>query len=349
VPGSSERLRLPNPQAPDTLPVAARGGRDDRISGIRFDLLAHGVPRGATITRFVLTIAEGNETDERSEQPEFNNDKKVIEACPITSGWTQGAAELWKDRPQTRGDGCVVGVRHKARPPTWTFDLTALARDWARNPFLHNDGVMFVPVMRGTQPGHRTWQVNLKIPSRDDPKTKQVDEYQRTRGRTSVTITFTRPEPRNQTGSGGFGGSGSGSGTVNGGSNPFGAPIGGGGSGTVKGGSNPPPPFPTPAPTPTAGGGGGSDGTTLTSPPPIPTVRFPWYAWVLLPVAILCLAAVRSVLFEQTRAGVRPNGVVSSIRERNATAGRAPQGAMAALLARARKAKESSSPEPVEP
>jgi hypothetical protein len=331
------------------LPVAARGGHEDRISAIRFDLLSRGVPRGATITHLVLTISEDTENNEGVEQPEFNSENKVIKACPIRSDWSRGAAELWKDRPQTRRDECVQGVRHRARPPTWTFDLSTLARSWAKNPFLHNDGVMFVPVTKGTKSGEGTWQVNLKLPRRDDPKTRKVDEYQRTRGRTSVTLTFTRPQPRSQAGGG------SGSGTVKGGSNPFGTPpiggggFGGSGSGTVNGGSNPPAPIPSAPPTPTTGAGGGGSTTTLTSPPPIPTVKFPWYAWVLIPVAILCLAAVRSVLFEQTRAGLRPGGVVSAIRERNATAGRAPQGAMALLLARARRGKEPPGPEPREP
>ena len=213
---------------------------------------------------------------------------------------------------------------------------------------MNNDGVMFVPVIQGTNEGDHTWQVNLKIPARNDAKTKRVDEYHRTRGRTSVTLTFERPVHRKRQPGGTVSG---------GGTNPFGGnPIGGGGfggsgSGTVNGGSNPPVPGSTPSPTPTPTGGtagGGSAPTKLTSPPPIPTVRFPWYAWVLLPVAILCLAAVRSVLFEQVRSGVRPGGVVSSIRQRNGTAGRAPRGAVAALLARARKEKGDSDEKPPE-
>jgi hypothetical protein len=334
---------LPDPQAPDTLPVAARGAREDRVSAIRFDLLAHGVPRRATITHLVLSVMEDNRADQGKEQPEFNSENKTIAACPITSGWSRGRAEMWRDRPKTGHGACVEGVRHRGTPPTWTFDLTAMAKNWARRAFVHNDGVMLVPVTKGGKSGDGTWQVNLKLPTRDDPRTARTDEYDRTRGRTAVTLTFSNPPRGTGTGRGNFGGTGSG--TVNGGSDPlFGAPpiggsggFGGSGSGTVNGGSNPPVPVPSASPTPA---GGGATTTRVASPRPIPTVAFPWYAWVLLPVALLCLAAVRSVLFEQTRAGLRPDGVVSSIRERNATAGRAPQGALALLLARARRRRD---------
>jgi hypothetical protein len=51
------------------------------------------------------------------------------------------------------------------------------------------------------------------------------------------------------------------------------------------------------------------------------------------------------VLFEQTRAGIRPDGVISSIRNGNGRAGRTPRGAMAGIVARAeaRKAKPDTS------
>src|SRR5436190_1406956 len=58
VPGTGQRLRLPNPQSDDTLPVATKRGSYDRVSAISFDLIAHGVPKGARITRLVLTMEE---------------------------------------------------------------------------------------------------------------------------------------------------------------------------------------------------------------------------------------------------------------------------------------------------
>jgi hypothetical protein len=123
-----------------------------------------------------------------------------------------------------------------------------------------------------------------------------------------------------------------------------GPPIGVGppynGPAPVVGGANPPVPPAGSPPVPgsgSSGSGRASSGptTTLTSPPPIPTVRFPWYAWILVPVALLCFAAVRSVLFEQTRAGVRPEGVIASIRSRNGGAGPSSGGAMGGIVARA--------------
>src|SRR5687767_7021748 len=49
VPAASQRVRLPNPQRPDTLPVALSNGASERMSAVRFDLLAEdrGVVEGS--------------------------------------------------------------------------------------------------------------------------------------------------------------------------------------------------------------------------------------------------------------------------------------------------------------
>jgi hypothetical protein len=343
VPGTGEHLRLPNPQADDTLPVTAKQGSYDRIAATYFDLTGHGVPDGARITHLVLTMEEGTGQNQNVEQPEFNTQGKEIVACPLKSVWATGAAELWRDHPTFKTKGCIKGVRHRALIPRWTFDLTSIAKKWAINPFTSNNGVMLVPVIKGDGPDAKNWQVNLKIPQRDQTKTASFDEYHKSRGRAFVTVTFEKPKPPKPSPSPPYSPPYVPPAGTGGGTNITGAPpIGGGppynGSGPVVGGSNPP--FPPASPPPTTGSGSSGGGnppptTTLTSPPPIPTVRFPWYAWILLPVALLCLAAVRSVLFEQTRAGIRPEGVIASIRGRNGTAG-ARRGAMEGIVARAK-------------
>ena len=356
VPGTGERLRLPNPQSDDTLPVTAKQGRYDRLSAIYFDLIGHGVPVGARITRAVLTIEEGTGQNQNVEQPEYNVQSKVIEACAIKPVWAEGSAELWNTLPSFKNKECVKGVRHQALVPRWTFDLSRLARKWAISAFLHNNGVMLVPVIKGNKPNDTNWQVNLKIPDRDNSKTAGIDEYRKTRGRAFMSVTYEKPKPpkaRNPNPNPQSPyvpppyvppASGSGGGTNITGAPPIGGvgipPYGGSGP-VVTGGSNPSAPSVS-SPTTGSGSSGSGNGSsstptvTLASPPPVPTVRFPWYAWIVLPVALLCVAAVRSVLFEQSGAGIRPQGVIESIRTRNGTATPAPGGAMSGFLKRAR-------------
>jgi hypothetical protein len=345
VPGTGERLRLPNPQSADTLPVAAKGGRFDRISAIDFDLIGHGVPARARITRAVLTMDEGTVQNQSVEQPEYNVRGKVIEACPVTSGWARGSAELWSHRPSFKSRGCVKGVRHRALVPRWTFDLSRMAKTWALSPH-RNHGVMLVPVIKKTTKNDNNWQVDLKVPDKNSSRTTGLDEYRRTRGRTFVAVTFEKPKPKprptpRSTFVPPYVPPGSGGGTNITGTPPIGGvgnPFGPGPS--VTGGANPSAPS-GPSPSATGNGSGGSESTstpavTLTSPRPVPRARFPWYAWVVLPVALLLVAAVRSVIFEQTRAGIRPEGVIASLRKRNGTAPVEPGGGKRGFLRRAR-------------
>src|SRR5204862_2491605 len=80
----------------------------------------------------------------------------------------------------------------------------------------------------------------------------------------------------------------------------------GGGSGTITGGSD----------IGTGDTGSGPAPAPQAEPASVPTVRFPWYVWILLPIGLLAVAAVRSILFERA-GGVRPGGVIASIRARN--------------------------------
>jgi hypothetical protein len=350
VPGTGQRLHLPNPQSDDTLPVSAKQGSYDRISAIYFDLTGHGIPNRARIIRLVLTLEEGTGQDQNVEQPEYNMQDKIVGACPLKGVWAAGSAELWTDHPAFKAKTCIAGVRHRALVPRWTFDLSSIAKRWAIHPFTSNHGVMLVPIVKGTSRNAKNWQINLKVPQRDQARTTGLDEYRKTRGRAFLSVTFEKPKPPKPSPAPTYSPlppyvppSGTGGGTNINGAPPIGGvpPYNGPGSGPVVGGQNPPiPPASNP---PVSGNGSSGTGagtnpptTTLTSPPPIPAVRFPWYAWILVPVALLCLAAVRSVLFEKTRASVRPEGVIASIRERNGTAGRPPRGAPEGIAAKAR-------------
>ena len=192
----SQPVEFPNPQSATTMPVAVELGENTKIAAVNFNLAERGVTEGSTITDFKLTVAEG---DDAGDSPTFNPTGKLVQACPITEAWTSGEAEMWDVQPPV-GDGCVVGERTEPDPaevadaeallaeaqeaaegggedvpvvevplPTWTFDLTELAKDWGQDPFA-NYGVMFMPVMDEATPVD-TWQVNLKLPLRDDTQT----------------------------------------------------------------------------------------------------------------------------------------------------------------------------------
>ncbi|MFL5798153.1 MAG: hypothetical protein ACJ77A_09495 [Actinomycetota bacterium] len=316
----NQQLTLPNPEANDTLPVAIRQGEMNRVSAMYFDLIGHGVPLGAPVTKFVLKIQEET-TPTGPEQPEFNAAGQAVAACAATGIWAAVEADVWTDKPAWSQSGCVTGQPSDASPPVWTFELTQIAAKWASDPFVSNQGIVLVP-QASTDPQRGNFQVNFKIPSRDDTTTPNINEYDTTKDRVVVDLTYGKPRPTSPPripvnppppvfgGGGGSGGIGTGGSSACCASGVGSTGTGGSGAG-ITGGSNL----------------GGSTGTgksattpvTQTEPPPLPTVRFPWYVWILLPVGLLALAAVRSILFERAH-GVRPGGVIDSIRARNAAA-----------------------------
>jgi hypothetical protein len=310
-------VMLPDPQQADTLPVALANGSPDKASVLFFDLMQRSLRSGDKMTRFVVTIQEGAAGQEL---PPSKPDRATIEACPVSASWLDGPAQMWDGSPAIDRAGCVRGTRDPSvEPVTWTFDLTGPARRWAKDP-ASNEGFAFVPVV-GRGPGAPSdWQVNLKIPTQDDPSTPQ-DEYAATQNAVIVDMAFTthgKPPPPGGGGSGGGGpgggsggGSGGGGGGAGGGSGwggglGSGGSIGGGGGlggGGLFGGGSP-------------GGGGlygdGSQGgggiggggpvlgglaagtgTGAGTDGPVP-----WYLWLLIPLAVLVLAALRSAVFE---------------------------------------------------
>lgn len=314
-------VRYPSPQAPDTLPVSVVGGDGDKMASLAIDLTARGVVPGSTITKFVLHIAEGtgeNLVDSQpKDQPEYNTTDqdgkpREVDACVITDAWAEvdGGADLWKqypDGPRPRYDNtqCVAGTRDDSDPakPMWTFDLTTLAAPWGENPFL-NYGVMLIPVVDPDAGPHgQTWQINFKLPVRDQTGTPN-DEGTETQYKTTFDLDFdtgdtstpapppptTPPPPITQPPT-----------------TSFGPPP----SSTTTTDFSTPPPVPEPSP---------SSQTPVAERPPVATVpHIPWYAWVLMPFGLVALASVRSAVFD-TAGGTRPGGVIASIRARNAAA-----------------------------
>jgi hypothetical protein len=321
----SQQVEWPNPQSATTMPVAVELGENTKVAALSFNLAERGVTEGSTITDFKLTVAEG---DDAGDSPTFNPTGKLVQACPITEAWTTGEAEMWDVQPPV-GDGCVVGERAEPDPaevadaealiaatqeaidsggqpeapavevplPTWTFDLTALAKDWGQDPFA-NYGVMFMPVMDGATPVD-TWQVNLKLPLRDDTQTP-VNEYDATAYRLSASFAFTPgetpddgasdPDTGTSGGSGGSGGSSGGS--------------GGGGS----------------------GGGAGDDAAAAEeaasgeelAPAAYEPIepKAPWYVWTLIPAAIAAAYVLHSVL-GASGAAAGGGGAIDRIRAHN--------------------------------
>ena len=294
----SQRVRLGNPQSTDTMPVAVEAGKPERISAIYFDLSSRGVTAGSTISKAVLTVTE---VSDPNEQPPYNTQGKVIQACRIEDYWPAGSAEKWETAPQFDDSSCAKGKRDtkpKSEPPTWTFNLTRLAQPWGEDPFGSNNGVMFLGVIpKGAGPAE-SWQINLKVPSRDKVATPQ-NESKQTRDRAFLSLVFTPGQPSALA---------------------------------------PPAPPPPPPPPPDFGGTAAAPSSNFGTEPgaespaaqPTPTAqgiqaqpvgqvqpRAPWYAWMLIPIGLLAWAAVRPLVLEPAR-GLRPGGAVTTIRALNA-------------------------------
>jgi hypothetical protein len=303
----SQRVRMPNPQRPDTLPVALWQGEHERMSALKFDLLSRGVVAGSRITQLVLEIEE---SQDRNEHPSFNVDAAAIEACFIQEFLASGENEEWKTRPRYKQSGCVAGKRRtpKGKPAFWRFELTRLAAPWGRDPFANN-GVMLQGILPERPTNEDTWQVNLKIPGRDAGATPE-DEYRQSRNRARLTLAFVPGETSTGPGSldtgtsvySGTGGSSFGQSTT------FGS-----GSSPVSTGSVPSAGSGTAAPTTEAS----PAAATRPAAAPLPQPKLPGYVWALIPLGLLGLTAVRSVVMEPA-GGIRPNGAIAAIRARNA-------------------------------
>ncbi|MGH2686204.1 MAG: hypothetical protein ACRDJP_12130 [Actinomycetota bacterium] len=315
APPVSQRARLPNPQRPDTIPVAINNSETERSAAIKFDVTERGVTEGSEIKKFVLTIQESTD---RNENPSFRPDAAKIQACRITESLVAGENEEMADAPKFDEADCIEGARtaapaaapgQTAQPSTWTFDLSPIAEPWGKNPF-ENNGVMLLPVDQNGGP-QETWQVNLKVPMQDDPATP-ADDYEQTKNRAVLELEFVPGEPLELEVASTEGtttatdGTGTGASTVGGttaGSPPLGSTDLTGASGSIP----------------------GSDTTPVTAPP-VPTgitptsdqePRLPAYVWLAVPLGLLALSAVRSVVLEPA-GGPRPDGVIASIRRRNA-------------------------------
>ena len=314
APPVSQRVRLPNPQRPDTLPVALNNGVPERVSAIKFDVTERGVTEGSTIKKFVITIAE---SQDRNENPQYRADVAKIQACRITDALSPGENEEIEDAPKYAESECADGKRNPApapapgqtaEPTTWTFDLSKMADAWGKNPY-DNNGVMLLPVKAAGGPGD-TWQVNLKVPSLDDSATPD-NEYDKTKNRAVLQLEFVPGKPLGTvttpttptTGTTGTTTTGT-TGTV--GTTTGGSPVIGGPSTDLGGGTIP---GTTPTTTPTQQAG--------LSTPVDQEPRVPPYVWLAIPLGLMALSAVRSVILEPA-GGPRPDGVIAAIRRRNA-------------------------------
>jgi hypothetical protein len=311
LPPVEPRVRLPNPQRPDTLPVAVNQAQHERMSAIKFDLSERGVTPGSRIKKLVLSIEE---SQDRNEQPSFRPETAKIQACRINDVLAPGDNERFEDRPTIADKDCVEGtreVRPAPQPARWRFELTKISDPWGKDPF-SNNGVMLMGVLQGGG-ANETWQVNLKIPSRDDPGT-EASEYEQTKQRSSIELEFEPGKPPAGTKGGQQASLDTG---VSSGPASSGIPSGGSvyGPSTDLAGSS-------------TGGFPGSAAATPASPAPpaqaAPVAqtgpaepRLPAYVWLLIPIGLLALSAVRSAVLEPV-GGPRPDGVIAAIRKRNA-------------------------------
>ncbi len=306
VPPASQRVRLPNPQRPDTLPVGLSQGETQQVSAIKFDLLERGVVEGSEVKKLDLYIEE---SQDRNENPQLRPEIAKIQACLLLDFLPQGESEKWEDAPKHSENDCVPGTRDAppSAPAVWTFELTEIAEVWGTNPF-DNNGVMLMPVV---EPG-ATWQVNLKVPRKEAPA-EEGDQYELTKNRAFITIDYIPGEPLEIP------------------EVPAPAAPAPASSGTTSGTTTfPPSGSPVIGPSTDLAGGGDIPGAAEAAPPaPAPTEqagflvpqeqgpRMPAYVWLVIPLGLLALAAVRSVVLEPV-GGPRPDGVIAAIRRRNA-------------------------------
>jgi hypothetical protein len=306
APCPTQRVRIRSPQAANTLPVAVINGAVDKVSALVFGLADRGVTQGSMVDKFALKIVQ---TDGAGDVvASFNDDGKQVQACRIDDFWPGGEAEVWETQPPYGGkeqtgepkvsqppfapDACVVGKTSPGTLPTetvWSFDLTKIAEKWGEDPF-SNNGVMFVPVLGDGGPTE-TWQVNLKIPARDDVATP-INEFEDTKRFVSADLVFTPGKPEAPT-----------------------APPPGGASVSPDGTAAPPTSI-EPPPSPSSVAPPDTSGAPVASPPMEP-VEMPGFVWLLVPLGLLALAGARSALVD-TVAGTKRGGVIESIRERNA-------------------------------
>lgn len=323
-PNRTLTVRLPNPEASDTLPVALVNGKPEKESALKLDLAARGIAPPARISSFVLTMAEDvpggkNETDDETNPnvvPEYNVARPggataKIQACPATTQWAPTAgAELWPKRPAFDQSGCALGTRDDSDPraPTWSFDLTSMAQGWIDAP-ASNQGVVLVPDAPGKSSlAARSWQVNFRLPRADDPRTTN-DEYAETKFKTTFDMKEAQPSNGSDGGSSGTGGA-----------PPSAPPIASAAAGTVAG----------PAPSSDftvvqAPGRAASSLSSTTASAPVPTIpRVPWWVWLVVGFGLTGLVGARAALFEVVPTA-RPDGVIAGIRRRNASRGGVPE------------------------
>jgi hypothetical protein len=309
APPASQRVRLPSPQRPDTLPVALNQGNPERMSAIRFDLLERGVTDGSQIKKLILFIEESTD---RNEHPQVSPEQAKIKACLILDYLPQGENERFKDAPKFDDADCVDGTRDApaGSAAVWTFDLTKLADVWGKRSF-DNNGVMLIPTVEAG----KTWQVNLKVPQKE-ATAQEGDQYELTKNRAFITIDFIPGEPLKIAPL-----------TTPTDTTTSTAPSTGGSTGSIPSSFGGASGSPLVSPSTDLAGTGAASGET--APAPVPTEqagfavpqeqgpRMPAYVWLAIPLGLLALSAVRSVILEPV-GGPRPDGVIAAIRRRNA-------------------------------
>lgn len=133
-------VAAPQPPAPNVpagaLPVGAALGDPEKLSALEFALDAE---PGSDITSFKLVLREADEPGAA-----LGASEAVVVACPVTElFWADGTNAAWKNRPIHDCDlGQAPGVR--SENGTWSFDLSAIAADWADPEFTGSRSVVLV-------------------------------------------------------------------------------------------------------------------------------------------------------------------------------------------------------------
>ena len=335
IQGTGARLSLPNPQANDTLPVSVDQGAADKVSAIYFGLLDRGLQSGSSIVEFKLRMQEGDTPSSNltsnQDQPEYNVQGHQVEACRATEFWPDGGgAELPTGQPKFDKSACAVGKQSGQPGSTfWTFDLTKIVQPWGNNPN-SNFGVVLYPVIpKSPGPQDQGWQINLKIPARDNPSTPN-NEYNDTKKRVVATIGFSSPATSIP----------STTPSTSGGGTPTGSTSGGGGTFTGGGGFGGGTPTSSTTTTTTTTSGESGGGTTVAPSTPIaavPPPHVPAIIWLLVPIGLLAIWAIRQVVLEPID-GPRPGGAIAAIRRRNAAARGMPVEESGDMLTQAKEA-----------
>ncbi len=330
-PGPGSGLGAPSQTcAEGRLPIEVQNGdyeTQNKISAVAFDLSL--IPVGSKINKFTVTFREAKEgcydkdgkaddnpeDDACEETSPINVGKHQLQACRVTAFFGDGEARQYSEAPKYECSNADPKAKRKEVKSNkdgegsnfyWTFDLTDYARQWTKD-FTAITGIMLVgvPITEGrgenAEQDSDTWRVVLTGPKFQNGVQTNLDYVP---GEDPLFPPVGGEDEFSDPGTG-FTDTGTGSGFTDTGTGDL-----GGGTGTTDTGGEEAAPTPGPS---------GSPVLSVGEPPEVE--ELPGYIWLAILGGLVGFSLVRSVVIERT-AGIRPDGVLSTIHRLNSQRGR---------------------------